>query len=183
MSITTQNELMPKLIIGMGLPGAGKSTVLAKFAIKYGYELISVDEVRAKNGLTTEQPSTEREWDEIRTRTLESYRAGKTVVIDGTFLGNIRNKFIDFVRESGVQKIQGLLVDTPSEVAWERNLARDRKTAREVFDDRLDNLKNLPPEVDEGFDSIFTVNENGELTEAALTNEHKREFRPQKRFS
>ncbi len=173
---------MSKLIIGMGLPGAGKSTLLKEFADKYGYEYISVDSVREKNGLNTEQPSTEQEWDEVRSRTLENYRAGKTVVVDGTFLGDIRQKFLDFARMNGVEKIQGLLIDTPAELAWERTLERDRPVKREVFEDRLWNLKNLPPEMTEGFDAIFTVNETGELVEAKIPKESGREHLREKKF-
>lgn len=173
---------MPKLVIGMGLPGSGKSTVLKEFADKYGYDFVSVDQVREKYGLTTEQPSTDREWDEIRSRALAGYKAGRTVVIDGTFLGNIRKKFLDFARENGIQKIHGVLVDTPAELAWERNLGRERQTKREVFEDRLDNLKNLPPEMIDGFDAIFTLNENGELKEAEIPKEANRELTRERKF-
>jgi predicted kinase len=173
---------MAKLIMGMGLPGAGKSEILKKFSEKYGYEYISVDDVREKFGLTSEQPSTEREWDFIRSQTLENYNENRTVVLDGTFLGDIRKKFLDFARENGIEKIQGLLVETPEEIAWARNLSRERNTSREVFDDRLLNLKNFPPEITDGFDAIFSVDENGELTEAELPNEQIREFKPRQRF-
>lgn len=173
---------MAKLIIGMGLPGAGKSKVLKEFCDKYGYEYISVDEVREKFGLTRGQPSTEREWDDIRSRTIEQYKAGSTVVVDGTFLGDVRKRFIDFARENGIRKIQGLLIDTPEEIAWKRNLSRETKTPREVFDNRLDNLKKYPPEIAEGFDSMFRLNENGEMVDAKLPDEQKREFRPRQRF-
>ncbi|MFM2424419.1 MAG: hypothetical protein RLZZ70_810, partial [Candidatus Parcubacteria bacterium] len=98
---------MAKLIMGMGLSGAGKSEILKRFSLKYGYEYISVDDVREKFGLTSEQPSTEREWDFIRSQTLKNYKENRTVVLDGTFLGDIRKKFIDFARENGVEKIQG----------------------------------------------------------------------------
>jgi len=174
---------MAKLIIGMGLPGAGKSTLLKEFCDKYDYDYIRVDDIRKEFGLTSAQASTEEVWNDIRSRTLDGYWAGRTVVVDATFLGDARKKFIDFARANGVEKIQGLLVDTPEEIAWIRNQSREDKTSRELFEDRLSNLKNFPPEITDGLDSLFVLNEHGELLKAELPGELKREFKPKQPFS
>lgn len=39
---------MQKVIIGSGIPGAGKTTILKKFAEKYGYTYISSDTIRTE---------------------------------------------------------------------------------------------------------------------------------------
>jgi len=173
---------MPKLIMGIGIPGAGKSTVLRSFAEKYGYEFISMDDVREKYDLPEGQPATEREWYEIGSRMIESIKGGKSVVVDATFADDIRQRFIGFARENGVQKIQGIFLDPPTEIAWARNLARDRKVSREVFDKRAQSLKDAPPEMTDGFDALFTLDENGELKEAQIPKDGEREITRERKF-
>jgi predicted kinase len=174
---------MAKVVIGIGLPGAGKSTTLKKFSDKYGYFFVRVDDFRKLHNLTPADPSTEAVWDDIRSKVIEHYRKGETVVIDATFLGDIRKRFIEFARQNGVSKIQGVLVDTPEELAWARNQSREERTSRELFEDRLAHLRSFPPEIADGFDSFFVVNEKGELTQAELAAEQVREFRPRSKFS
>ncbi len=176
---------MEKLIIGMGLPGAGKSTTLSTFAAKYGHTYVSFDRIREKLGLTRAQSSTQQVFDDIGALMVENYKAGKTVVLDGTFLNEARIKFIEFARANKIKKIQGIFLDTPEELAWERVQARkaEEKTTRELFDGRVRHLKDFPPGISDGFDSFFVLNENGELVSAERPKEQRREFRPRRRVS
>ncbi|TAK59267.1 ATP-binding protein [Patescibacteria group bacterium] len=175
---------MAKLMVGMGLPGSGKSTNLTKLAQKYAYEYISFDTVREAFGLSRAESSTPAVFEHIGSRMLELYRAGKTVVLDGTFLNGYRRELIAFARANGVKRIQGIFVDTPEEHAWARVQARsaEEKTTRKLFDGRVDHLKKFPPQIDDGFDAIFVLNEVGELVKAKMPREREREFNPRRRL-
>lgn len=170
----------------MGLPGSGKSTTLSKFAENHGYEYIALDQIREKLGITNAQPSTKDVLDEIVSRTLEKYGAGCTVVLDGTFLNDMRKNFIEVMRAHGVGKIQGLFIDVPEDIAWERLQAREKdwedKTTRELFDTRLRHRNEFPPSVTDGFDSLLVLNERGELSKVELASGNNQELKVQKRF-
>lgn len=173
---------MPKILVGMGLPGSGKSTLLSRFAKDYDYEYLPLDQIRERLGIDNSQSSTDAVFNEIVSQTLGRYREGKTVVLDGTFLNDMRKKFLDVMRENGVQKIHGILMDTPEDVAWERVLSREKdfedKTTRELFDSRAAHKKTFPPSLTDGFDSLFTLDADGKLSRAdRFNNEERREFR------
>ena len=158
---------MRKLILGIGIPGSGKTTVLKAFAEEYNYEYISADEIRSdlnisiKNPLiTSDNPLTISMWNEIRNRTREALSKGKTVVLDATFTKlELRQEFIKLARENGAEKIQGVFLDTPSEIAWERSEKRERRVPENLFKERVESIKKNPPMVEDGFDAVFTINE------------------------
>ncbi len=157
---------MGKLIMGIGLPASGKSKTLIDFAEKYHYTYLAVDDLREARGMNPHDPKTEVIWDEMRRRTQELLAEGETIVVDATFVeSQHRRDFLTLARRSGAEKIQGVFVDTPSEVAWERNLARQRTVPRDKFQERVDWLNSAPPELTDGFDALFTLNENQELVE------------------
>jgi len=173
---------MAKLILAIGLPGSGKSQTLKRFADKYGYAFVSLDDIRAEHGLGAEQESNEAVWNDVKTRTIDSFKSGKSVVLDGTFLSDSRRIALEVARANGIEKIQGVFIDTPAEIAWERNWARERHTPDAVFDERLAHMKAFPPKLEDGFDSFFRLDENGELVEAETYVETKKEPRRERRF-
>src|SRR5882724_942983 len=158
--------MLTKLIMGIGLPASGKTETLERFAAKYDYAYISVDNVRMGLGIADHNPKTERAWDEIRRRTAEFLEQGRTVVLDATFTSQeLRREFLDLARKNGAERIQGVFVDTPSEIAWQRNENRERKVPEFTFQQRVHALRNFPPGVQEGFDALFTLNEYQKLIE------------------
>jgi len=161
---------MSKLIISIGLPGSGKTCLLKSFAERYGYEYTGVDQVKESYGLNRNNSATEREWDDMRQQIVENAKNNKTLVVDVSFLMSTayRQKFISFARENGFKKIQGLFVDTPAELAWERAESREVKISRAAFDNKVAILKNLPPDINDGFDSLFTTDECGKLVRAEM---------------
>lgn len=153
--------------MGIGIPGSGKTTVLKEFAKKNGYEYVSLDDIRgelagavinqSKNGEVVRQA-----YDRMR----NFITSGKTVVYDATStLESDRLAFISFAREQGAQKIQGIFVDTPIEIAKERNANRERVVPERVLERQTGELRAAPPGIVDGFDSVFTLNENQELVE------------------
>lgn len=161
---------MAKAIIGIGIPGSGKTTVLKKFAEKNSYTYISLDEIRKElTGDESDQTKNAEVWREVYKKSADFLCDGQTVVIDATFAKDFERKaFIKFIRESGAEKIQGIFMDTPIEIAQHRNKLRDRTVPHYAMERMSKNIKNFPPEIGEGFDSLFALNENAELIKAEV---------------
>lgn len=167
---------MKKVILGIGLPGSGKSTVLKAFAERNGYAYVCPDDIREElTGDAADQSRNAEVWSEAHTRTQEFLASDQSVVVDATFTQSQRRKeFLDFVRECGADKIQGVFVDVPLETALERNAGRDRVVPEDVIY-RMDRELNRPqPELTDGFDSIFRLDENQELVEVVMQREGER---------
>ena len=170
--------------MGIGLPGSGKTLILRNFAERHKYTYISVDEVRAKFNLSPGEASTKEVWEEIKTRVREGLGKANTVVMDSTsVLGSYRRTAIEFARECGAEKIQGIFIDTPAEIARMRNNMRDQHAPENIFANRLQSLKEQPPSIEDGFDGLFTLDENQKLVKAEFVKERKELSRERPRFS
>jgi len=163
--------------MAIGLSGAGKTTALESFAQKYGYRYISTDNVRSDLNIAHGETSSPSVWDEIRRRIKQSLGDGETVVMDSTFVtGPDRRTFIEFVRGCGAEKIQGVFLDTPAELAWKRNSERERSVPTDIFESRRRDLEAEPPHPGDGFDALFTLNEFQEMIRAE-NKEQTKEFK------
>jgi len=120
-------------------------------------------------------------WDEARKRLKESLDREETVVFDATFTNpEQRKKFLEFVRESGAEKIQGIFFDTPLEAAKERNLKREHRIEESEIERRDEELRKNMPGIKDGLDSIFTLDEYHNLAAAEMSSGEasiKKEFR------
>ncbi len=170
---------MVKMIMGVGIPGSGKTTALKPLAERYSYKYISPDDVRAElTGTATDQSKNKEVWEEVYTRVAKELESGETVVFDATFAReNERKDFIKFAREHGAEKVQGIFASVPLEVADERNNSRERVVPRYAME-RMDKMiQEHPPEIEDGFDSIFEINEFQELENVERATEQGKEFR------
>lgn len=169
---------MPKLILGIGTPGSGKTTTLKPFAQKHSYVYICPDDIRQKlSGNAMDHSRNKEAWDEeVRRRTAEALEQGKDVILDATFARQReRENFIRFARENGADKVQGVFAAVPLETADERNRARERTVPRHAMERMNEMLKNNPPIVEDGFDSVFDINELQELKRAEMrTGDNRR---------
>ncbi len=162
---------MKKVIISIGVPGSGKTTTLKKFAEKYGYEYLSPDDIRiAMLGEIADQSKDKEITNEVRRKTKEFLKLGNTVVVDTVFSdAKKRKEFLDFARENGAEKIQGIVFDVPIKIAKERNKKRrDHHVPEQIIDRLTSELEETKPEIKEGFDGIFTLDEYQNLIEAEI---------------
>lgn len=164
---------MKKVIIGIGIPGAGKTTVLKDFAHKNGYYYLSLDNIRVElAGTAIDQSKNKEAWNLARERIKEYFDQGLTIVVDATFTKcNQRIDFLNFLRqECDAEKIQGVWVDTPIEIARERNAERDRVVPEYAMDRMHSEIENDIPQLSNGFDSIFRLDKDQNLVEAVIEN-------------
>ena len=164
---------MNKIILAIGVPGSGKTTFVKEFAQKNDYIYICPDDIREElTGSAADQSKNREVWDEARKRLSEFLKNGKTVVFDAAFTyGEARKKFIAFAKEHGAQKVEGIFFNTPLDVIKERNQNRERKVIESELDRMNNDLSALLPTVEDGFDSVFTVDENQKLAKVTLKNE------------
>lgn len=166
---------MKKVIMGIGIPGSGKTTILKSFADKYSYTYISPDDLRKKiTGDIGNQTKNKEIWEEAYRLVADELSRGNSVVFDATFVNkNERENFIRFAKDRGALKVEGIFLDVPFEIAKERNLERDRNVPEHAMDRMERNLREFPPEITDGFDSIFTLDEEHILREVELQREDK----------
>ena len=117
-----------RLVLMVGIPGSGKSTVGDGIEKAGGYVRLSYDAIRQRlygnaqdHGKEGEVGSTFRE--ELRA----AFAAGKSVLVDNTnFLKDMRTHIIDIARECGVTDVHLVVMKVPLPICLERNRARDR---------------------------------------------------------
>ena len=161
---------MKKLIIGIGIPGSGKTTVLKDFAKKWEYIYICPDDIRAEmTGDPSDQSKNKEVWDEARKRVQDHFQKGDTIVFDATLANQEQRKeFLAFARKNGAEKIEGIFLDIPLELAKERNEGRKRKVPEHVLEKMDESIRNFPPEIEDGLDALFTLDENQKLVETEM---------------
>lgn len=154
---------MTLLVMGIGIPGSGKTTFLKHLAEERGYEYLSPDLIRKElTGSEIDQSKNTQVWSIARGRLAQRLANEESVVFDATFAKGVeRREFIEYARAKGVTVLHGYYFDVPLEVAKERNATR-RRTVRESALERLYTLlQDDPPTIQEGFDTLFIVDEYG----------------------
>lgn len=158
-----------KKLIGIGIPGSGKTSTLKKFAEKNSYVYICPDDIRSElsGGDTADQSKNKEVWENTYNLAAKALQSGKTIVVDATFANPSQRKaFLEFLRNSGAEKIQGLYVDTSLEIAKERNSKRERKVPEFVLERMHASIKETPLALSAGLDSLIVLNENQQLVSA-----------------
>ncbi len=163
---------MTTLIFGIGIPGSGKTTILQKFAEKYGFEFISIDELKIKKLGRVQDVSPEMSkelWDEARGRMKELLAEGRNVVFDSTFTRREwRDSFFPHVRTIPNVTIEGLFFDIPVEHVLERNAKRGasggKLTPEDYIRESHERLHGNAPSKEEDFDILMRIDEHGTMS-------------------
>lgn len=161
--------MLPELIMLVGIPACGKSTLAAQYE-KNGYTVLSSDKIRNELAQGEDYGKmTSKEYRELNVRVFEAIKKKastlikqkRSVVVDSTAIS--RKKRIGFLRYIGNASYQKtcVLVITPVEVCMERNSKRqgNARVPHEAIDKMLRSFE--CPAYVEGWDKIETVAYNG----------------------
>lgn len=147
---------MKSLIILIGLPGSGKTTLIES-GFKDAIVIRPDDYVGCEdNGWTPHKAILAwSQADEIFEKLLKSDE--DTVIFDAMFLSpSTRYKYIRKAKDAGVH-VSAVFLDTPYSVCLVRNMTRP--DYRKIPDDKMEKFAELlkPPSSAEGFDFVSTI--------------------------
>lgn len=159
-----QNKTLPTLIMLVGVPASGKSTLTARYA-SLGAKILSSDTIRAELSAKAETAMDERErrrintavFDRIAHEAREALATGQDTVIDATNLSRKRRMgFLGHINGIPCYKKCVLLITSPEE-CFRRNLGRqgNARVPDEALHAMLTRFE--CPAVGEGWDEIETA--------------------------
>lgn len=146
---------MGTLILMVGIPASGKTTMRSKFFPNA--KVISPDNFI---GYTEQDPWTPQKakvaWEEADKILLKSFKENKVLVFDATFTNpEKRKKYIQLANRNNFKTI-AIYCSVPIDIAIKRNASREefRQVPKITMDRMLFNL--IPPSTEEGFDMVLT---------------------------
>lgn len=149
----------PYVVMGVGIPGSGKTTFLSEVAEHLDITRISPDEIREElTGSQANQSVNTEAWDETYRRVQATLELGRSAIVDATHTEAFRRpQTVEMYRSFGAVAVVAVVFDTPLEVAKERNKNRERVVPDYALE-RMDKaLRAEPVTTDEGFNEVITV--------------------------
>ncbi|MDV2996615.1 MAG: hypothetical protein N4J56_006269 [Chroococcidiopsis sp. SAG 2025] len=164
------------LILLVGLPGSGKSTLVGQLvAADPKLQLISTDKIRERLfGNEVIQGEWLLVWREVQRQfqqaTIQISRGEvSTAIYDATNAQRRhRREVIVYARAAGFKQIVGLWVDTPVWLCLARNRRRDRQVPEEVILRMHRQLRDAPPSLSEGLDCLLRSSQLSVCTSTTL---------------
>lgn len=148
------------LIVMVGVPASGKSTLAKKIADEFGFVVVSTDAIRAELLGNAENQSRGAEvFDMAYGRVISAMNADDSngVIFDATSLRAQNRRQLKELVPDGVTRIC-VVCDTPLDVCLERNSARDRVVPPDVIRRMSATLAGNRPSEDEGFIVVDSEN-------------------------
>ncbi len=147
-----------RLILLIGLPGSGKSSLASFLLAEYPRSrLISTDAIRAQLfGDEGVQGPWMLVWYQIERQFREAVEQSSVAIYDATNAVQChRKEAIDLAHATGFTDIIGIWLDTPLQVCLERNRKRDRTVPDEVILQMHSSLICAPPTRQDGLDCLI----------------------------
>lgn len=144
------------LIIMVGPPGSGKSTIADDICKKFkNFVIVSPDKIREEmTGDTSDQTQNDVVFGRVYGLLTSYLEDGYNVIYDATNCrSTYRYKIID-VCKSYAYKIICLMSTTPISECIKRNNSRNRHVPEDVIEKMYFNLRKHPPIIFEGYDLI-----------------------------
>jgi predicted kinase len=148
-----------RVVLLIGVPGSGKSTVARNRYPRPEFDIHSTDGIREE---LFGDEATQGPWSQIelvlRWRILKSVCARRVAVVDATHAQRIhRTVAVEWLRSIGVEQVHALHVATPLAICRERNRGRSRVVPDRVISAMHQALEASPPGVEDGFDVVEVV--------------------------
>lgn len=153
-SITRSNVA----VIGIGLPGSGKTHMLRPLAAGIGALYLCPDDIRQEiNGDAGNQGSMALVWDMIFRETAKALGCGQRVVVDSTCAR--RRDRLRLVRHcrAHANGVVGMWFTASFEVCQQRNLSRERIVPLHAMERMQWHLTHQPPTQAEGFGELLQI--------------------------
>jgi predicted kinase len=172
---------MSQLIVMIGLPGSGKSTLIAHLfdsfsGLPISSKVVSTDAIRAQLfGDESIQGAWGRIWQEIQQqfeRCVQplTERESETVVYDATnVVRRHRREVIALARTVGFTSVVGLWLDEDIEICLRRNQRRSRQVPEDVILKMNRHLRGAPPSLVDGFDALIRYSSLAEALSSDLS--------------
>lgn len=153
-----EDQITSDLILLVGIPASGKSTFR-----EVNFPELKVISPDSFVGYTKENPWTPKSvmiaWKKSDELLMEYINNGESkIIFDATFVNpKRRKKYIKIAKENNI-KISAIYINTPFEIATERNKKRDqyRMVPENTMQEMYKRL--IPPSMEEGFDEVFYYN-------------------------
>jgi predicted kinase len=156
---------MTKLILLIGLPGSGKSTLAKELLAECPQmALISTDAIRGQLfGSQAVQGPWVLIWREIERQFQQAISTTNQAIFDATNAQRRhRREIIALARDLGFTQIKAIWVDTPVWLCLARNKKRSRQVPEEIILRMHRQLRDAPPSLEEGIDSLIRLSEKSE---------------------
>lgn len=149
----------PYVVMGVGISGSGKTTVLSEVAEHLDITRISPDEIREElTGDEASQSVNAEAWNEAYRRVQASLELGRSAIVDATHAEAFRRPdTVEMYRSFGATAVVAAVFDTPLEVAKERNAGRERVVPEYALERMHAALTREPVSKKEGFDEVIVV--------------------------
>ena len=146
------------VLIGIGIPGAGKTTHLSEYALNTGTIRLSPDDIRERLlGDYRDNSQNMLVWQRLYSQIRAVLRGG-SVIVDGSGTNPMyRRQDIELYRSWGAERIVGVVFVAPLEVALARNAQREKPVPEEGIRRFYDLMATYPPSLDEGFDELIVI--------------------------
>jgi predicted kinase len=149
---------MTRLILLIGLPGSGKSSLAQQLVAECPHnQLIATDAIRAQLfGDESIQGSWLLVWREVQRQFSQAVEEKRQAIYDATNAARKqRREAIATARDRGFTQITGLWLDTPVQECLERNRLRSRQVPEEVILQMYRQLVDAPPTLADGLDRLI----------------------------
>lgn len=149
---------MTKLIMLIGLPGSGKSSLARYWIKKYSqWRLVSTDTIRAQLfGNESVQGSWLLVWKRVEQQFCQAVKEAPITIYDATNAARKQRKeAIALARTTGFTYIAGVWLNLPLSLCLERNQKRSRIVPEEVILRMYRQLQDAPPALADGLDRLY----------------------------
>ncbi|MGF1933433.1 MAG: AAA family ATPase [Nostoc sp. ChiQUE02] len=163
---------MTKLILLIGLPASGKSTLAKQLLAECPQmQLISTDAIRGQlfGSQAIQGPwlliwrEIERQFQQAMSDNRQGVYTIHTAIFDATNAQRRhRREVIALARDLGFTHIQAIWVDTPVWLCLARNKRRSRQVPEEIILRMHRQLRDAPPSLEEGLDNLIRLSEKSE---------------------